>query len=57
MISYHSGCLSKKGVVFFNIMWCGLMGVLVNSKVHDLGFLYQGIIMKQFVVNSQVDAK
>jgi len=33
------------------------MGVLVNSKVHDLGFLYQGIIMKQFVVNSQVDAK
>ncbi len=21
-------------------MWCGLMGVLVNSKVHNLGFLY-----------------
>jgi hypothetical protein len=34
-------------------MWCGLMGVLVSSKAHDFGFLYQGIIMTQFVMNSQ----
>jgi hypothetical protein len=30
---------------------------LVSSKVHDIGFLYQGVIMKQFVMNSQVDVK
>jgi len=47
----------KEKDFFFNITWCGLMGVLVISKVHNLGFLYQGIIMKQFVVNSQMDAR
>jgi hypothetical protein len=36
---------------------CGLMGVLVSSKVQNLGFLCQGIIMKQFAENSQVDAR
>jgi len=38
-------------------MWRGLMGVLVSSKVHNLGFLHQGIIMKQYAMNSQVDVR
>jgi hypothetical protein len=57
MLSNYSSYLWNRRVVFINIMWCGLMGVLVSSKVHDIGFLYQGVIMKQFVVNSQVDVK
>jgi hypothetical protein len=42
----YSGSSCERGVFFLSTMWYGLMGVLVNSKVHTLGFSYK---VPQFV--------
>jgi hypothetical protein len=51
----NSSC--RRRTVFLNTMWCSLMGVLVNSKAHDLGSSYLNTIIPQFLQSYQVDAK
>jgi hypothetical protein len=38
----YSGSSCKRGDFSLSTMWYGLMGVLVNSRVHTFGFSYQG---------------
>jgi hypothetical protein len=47
----YNGSSYKRRIVFLNTMWCGLMGVPVNSRAHDLGSSYIDTIIPQFLYN------